>query len=189
MVSDATRLLHRLAEGDLAAGDGLLPLVHAELKGLAERHMAGERSSHTLQATALVHEAWIRLLGTDGSAGSAGFEGRAHFLRAASRVMRRVLVDHARSRNSSKRAGGHQVPMDQLALAFEEGTGDLVDLDEALVDLGEEDPELAELVELRFFGGASMEEAARAAGVSLTTAERRWRIARAWLASRLGQAP
>lgn len=191
MAADATRLLHRMAEGDAAAGERLLPLVYGELRALAERHMAGERSSHTLQATALVHEAWMRLLGSEPRrlGGQAGFEGRDHFLRAASRVMRRVLVDHARQRSASKRAGGARMPLDHLTLAFEEGTGDLVDLDGALAELAEEDPELADLVELRFFGGASMEEAARAARVSLTTAERRWRIARAWLARRLGQTP
>lgn len=189
--TQATRLLHRIEAGDSVATAELLPLLYDELKRIARENMARERGGHTLQPTALVHEAWLRLLGGAGAPGTErGFQGREHFLKAAALVMRRVLVDHARARNSEKRAGGAHgrqiVELDEIVERFESDGTDLVDLDDALTELGRADEQLARIVELRTFAGLTMDEVAAALGVSKATAERRARVARMWLADALG---
>ncbi|MEM9799721.1 MAG: ECF-type sigma factor [Planctomycetota bacterium] len=182
----ATELLSRMESGDGEAASQLLPLLYDELRRIARENMARERIGHTLQPTALVHEAWVRLLGAEG--GAKGFEGREHFLRAAAQVMRRVLVDHARARNAEKRGGGpgNAVELDDVVERFEAQGTDLVELDDALSELDRVDSELARIVELRTFGGLTMDDVARSLGVSKATAERRARVARMWLARALG---
>jgi RNA polymerase sigma factor (TIGR02999 family) len=176
--SEATVFLQRMAAGDDGAGEQLLPLVYDELHRLAGRHMAGQGGAHTLQATALVNEAWMRL----GLDGGAAWSDRQHFLAFASRVMRSVLVDHARRRGRAKRGGDRErVPL-EIALEQSAARGvDALDLGSALDELEATEPRLARVVELRFFGGLSMEETARVLDVSLSTAERSWRLARVWL--------
>jgi RNA polymerase sigma-70 factor (ECF subfamily) len=180
-------LLTRLAAGDAAAGEELFPLLYQDLRDRAVAVMRSERSDHTLQPTALVHEAWIKLATPVGTGGD-GFEGRAHFLGVAARAMRQVLVDHARRKQASKRnEGGERVTLDR-ALAFYAHEGiDLIDLEEALVALAAEDAELGQLVELRFFGGLEVREVAQLLGVSHRRIERGWVFARTWLKRRLGR--
>jgi RNA polymerase sigma factor (TIGR02999 family) len=187
-VSDArtTGLLRRIAEGDAAAAGELLPLVYDELHQLAAGFMAGERRDHTLQPTALVHEAWLRLQGGDES----GWQSRAQFIGVAACAMRRVLLDHARRRAAQKRSGsGQRVPLDDALEVLERGGVDIVSLDDALERLEVLDPELVRLVELRFYAGASNDEAAQALGVSTRTVERGWSTARSWLRAELGEPP
>jgi RNA polymerase sigma factor (TIGR02999 family) len=176
-------LLHSASHGDVQAGERLLPIVYAELRGIAEHLMRDQRPDQTLQATALVHEAWLRLI-EPGARGD--IEGRKHFLRLAARAMRSILVDHARRRRAEKR-GGRRERLELVELAESEASGDeeLLGVDEVLEKLAREDPELAQLVELRFFGGLSIEETAGVLGVSVPTAVRRWRVARSWLAREL----
>jgi len=181
---EPTRLLARLTQGDRLAGDRLLPLLYGELRRIAGRLMDDQRDDHTLQATALVNEAWLKLADplqrTD-------WESRAHFLRVAARAMRSVLVDHARARTARKRGGpgAERVPLDDVLLEAEERVHDLLEFDEALGELARVDPELAQVVELRFFGGLSNEEVARVVGLSVPTVERRWRAARMFLRATL----
>lgn len=175
---DATSLLRDVAGGDDAARSELLSLLYDELHRLARRHMAGQSAAHTLQPTALVHEAWVRLAGADAN----DFRDRRHFLAFASRAMRSVLVDHARARRGPKRGGDRQrVPLDATLATYEERGHDVLAVDEALARLEADEPDLAALVELRFFGGLAMNEAAEVLDVSLSTVERRWRLARVWL--------
>jgi RNA polymerase sigma factor (TIGR02999 family) len=175
---DVTALLRALNDGDRDAMDRLIPLLYQEIREIAAHHMGMERRDHTLQPTALVNEAYLRLAGSK----TSNWESRAHFLGAASRVIRRVLVEHARSRNRLKRGGGQQLVTLPREIAGDEGIDlDLLALDRALQRLGEEDPEEKEVVELRFFGGMSVPEIARVLGVSPRTVERRWSYARAWL--------
>jgi RNA polymerase sigma factor (TIGR02999 family) len=158
---------------------GLFPAVYGELRRIAAARMAGERAGHTLDATALVHEAYLRL------AGSPGFADRAHFLRAAAEAMRRILVDHARRRSSAKRGGGRRFELaeaDRMALPDPET---LLAIDEALGALAAEDPDAAELARLRLFAGLSVDEAAEALGVSRATGFRDWAYARAYLTAAL----
>jgi len=167
--------------GDRAATDELFPLVYDELRRLAAEAMGHERSSHTLQATALVHEAYLRLVGPE-----EGWENRGHFFGAAAQAIRRILVDHARARQSLKRGGDwDRVSLDERAM---EGTSavDLLALDEALGALAAIDARMARLVELRFFAGLTVDQAAEALGVSPATAAREWQFARAWLHAQLG---
>ena len=146
--------------------------------------MQGERTGHTLQPTALVHEAFLRLVP---EGGAPQLEGRAHFLRVAARAMRRILVDHARARDADKRGGGRRpVALDDVLEAFAERDLDVLELSDAVEKLGAVDPELARLVELRFFAGLTIAETAAALGVSTPTVERHWRVARLWLARELG---
>ena len=174
-MSDVTRLLDAAAAGDRRAAADLLPLVYDELRTLAAARMAGEGPGHTLDPTALFHEAYLRLTGRQ------SFESRSHFLRAAAEAMRRILVDHARARAAGKRGGRRQrVPLDDAA-RWADSPDHLLDLDDALARLAAEEPRKAELVVLRFFGGMSTPEAAAALGVSVPTAERWWAFARAWL--------
>jgi RNA polymerase sigma factor (TIGR02999 family) len=178
-MNEVTRILSALDAGDPRAAQHLLPLVYDELRRLAAAQMAREKPGHTLDATALVHEAWVRLTG------GQQFESRSHFFRASAEAMRRILVDHARARSAGKRGGGwtrveladwHKVAQDpEQVLA----------LSEALDRLAVVEPRKAELVTLRFFGGLSMPEAADALGVSLPTAERWWAFARSWLYTEL----
>jgi RNA polymerase sigma factor (TIGR02999 family) len=179
---EITRLL-QAAGGDAAgAVNELLPLVYSELRMLAGACLNRESPGGTLGATALVHEAYLRLVRQD----TVGFAGRAQFFGAAATVMRRILVDHARARRREKRGGDAvQVTLDEALALFERAVPDLIDLDAALTALAEVDPRKARLVELRFFAGVSMEDAAQMLGVTQRTAERDWRFARAWLRDRL----
>jgi RNA polymerase sigma factor (TIGR02999 family) len=178
-MSEVTQILHAIAEGDAHAAGQLLPLVYDELRRLAAAQLAREKPGHTLDATALVHEAWMRL------AGGQPFESRSYFFRASAEAMRRILVDHARAKGADKRGGcwtrveladWHKVaqtPEQVLALS------------EALDRFAASEPRKAELVTLRFFGGLSMPEAADTLGISLPTAERWWAFARSWLYTEL----
>lgn len=171
-----TRLLRAAGSGIAGAADELLPLVYEELRRIAARLMGQERAGHTLQATALLNEAFVRLVEP-----GASYQDKAHFLRVAARAMRHVLVDHARARAAHKRAGGRRVDLDAEALvARDEGAGLLV-VDETLARLAAVDPQLAQLVELRFFGGFDNREIAANLGLSLRAVERGWRTARAFL--------
>lgn len=176
---EVTRCLLRLRDGDQAAAHELLELVYAELRRSAAAAMRGERASHTLDPTGLVHEAWLRLLGPT----ARPFADRQHFLRAAARAMRRILIDHARARRRLKRGGGVSIEEPAVAwlLAAESRQLDLLALDQALDQLAVAAPDLAELVELRFFGGLSIAETAAATARSTASVERDWRCARALL--------
>jgi RNA polymerase sigma factor (TIGR02999 family) len=177
---EITDLLHDAAAGDCKAAADLLPLVYDELRRLAAARMAAERPGHTLDATALVHEAYLRLVGDQ------HFEGRRHFFAAAAEAMRRVLVNHARGRNRLKRGGSRsRVDLDRLTGPAAASDDDLLDLDEALGQLAEQFPAAAELVKLRFFAGMSLGEAAETLGMPRRTADRNWAFARAWLADAL----
>ncbi len=175
---EITRLLQAAGAGSRAAADRLLPLLYSELRRLAQGLLRHERGDHTLQATALVHEAYVRLVGQR----SVGFHDRAEFFRAAATAMRRVLVDHARTRGRRKRGGdARRTSLDDLVAELEHRSADLVALDEALEELSEIDATKARLVELRFFAGLSVNETAEVLGLSVRTAERHWTLARAWL--------
>ena len=179
---DIVDLLHAVRHGSRAAVDKLLPTVYAELRRLALCYLSKERSDHTLQPTALVHEAYLRLVGQR----SVGWEDRTQFFAAAATVMRRVLVDHARARNATKRGGGRRrTALDDVVTCFEERACDLVALNEALERLAAMDGRKAQVVELRFFGGFSVEEAAKFIGIPRRTAEREWTLAKAWLRGEL----
>lgn len=183
---EVTALLRAWQSGDADAEDSLLPMIYDELRRRAASCLIGERPGHTLQPTALVHEAYLRLIDQEQS----GWRDRAHFFAIAARLMRQILVDHARRRDSAKRGGGRPpVPIDAVevpALEAAEGSLDLASFDDALDGLATFDPEGAKLVELRFFGGLSIEETAEALGVSRPTVVRRWRAVRAWLYGELG---
>lgn len=177
-----TMLLGAAQAGDESARAALLPLVYEELRRLAGAYMRGERDGHTLQPTALVHEAWMRLTGLD--VGAAG--DRGGFLRVAARAMRQVLVDHARAVRTGKRGGGaRRVAIDDAVASFDERAGDLLELDEALDRLAQLDDRKSRVVELRFFGGLTVDEAAAALGLPVRTVERDWTLARAWLQKEL----
>ena len=183
---DATRLLHRLCAGDEHARDEFAPLVHAELKSIAARHMRNERANHTLAPTELVHDAWVKLIHPDARA----WENRRQFFALASRMMRSLLVDHARRRGAERRGGGRgpvTLSLDPSAPAADAGL-DVLALDEAIEKLAEIDEQLARIAELRIFGGLEASEIAAQTDTSLRTTERRWRAARAWLTERLSEA-
>jgi RNA polymerase sigma factor (TIGR02999 family) len=174
---DVTRLLQAWSDGDSAALDQLLPAVYRELHRQAERYMRAQSPGHTLQATALVHEAYLRLAGGE----PVDWKSRAHFYGVAAKAMRCILVDHARARKASKR-GGAAEPVTLAAADETPGRSvEVLELDEALRGLAELDARKATLVELRWFGGLSIEEAAEVMNVSPATAKREWRTARAWL--------
>src|SRR5918993_3330797 len=176
---DVTALLRLWSDGDEQAFDRLVPLVYDELHRMALRYLVGERSNVSLQATALVNEVCLRLLGWD----QARWQNRGHFFGVSAQMMRRVLVDIARRRSADRRGGGDsvRVPLDAVDLPARERDTDLVALDRALEKLASEDPRKARVVELRFFGGLSMEEVARALEVSVRTVHSDWAFARAWL--------
>jgi RNA polymerase sigma factor (TIGR02999 family) len=184
---DVTRLLRSAVDGSKTAVDALLDIVYDELRQLASRYLSHERPGHTLQTTALVHEAYLKLVRQD----SVGFDDRAQFFAAAATAMRRILVDHARTRRRQKRGGGGTaVQLDEALAAFEERALDLLALDEALNELARLDPRKAQLVELRFFAGLTVGEAASLMKIAERTAERDWTTARAWLRASLeGQSP
>jgi RNA polymerase sigma-70 factor, ECF subfamily len=178
-----TRLLHELQAGREGASDELAAVVYRELHDLAARFMRQERGDHTLQPTALVHEAYMRLLGSQ----SGTWQNRSHFFGIAAQAMRRILVDHARRRQAGKRAGGERVTLDDALAAAPEASVDLVALDEALSKLGALDPRQAQVVELRFFGGLDVEQTAEALGISVSTVKRDWTFARAFLQRELDE--
>ena len=177
-MSDATRILDSIGQGDPQAAAELFPLVYAELRRLAASKMAGEQPGHTLQPTALVHEAWLRLVGD----GNPRFDSRGHFFAAAAEAMRRILIEKARRKQSLKRgAGFERLELEQVDIAIHANDDTLLVVDDALERLAKEDQQVAELVKLRFFAGMTNEEAAAALGVSVRTAKRHWTFARAWL--------
>jgi RNA polymerase sigma factor (TIGR02999 family) len=179
-MSEVTRILNAIQAGDAAAADELLPLVYDELRRLAASKMANEAPGHTLQATALVHEAWLRLVGPQQQ--PQRWPNRAHFFAAAAEAMRRILVDHARRKLSLKRGGGaERVDLHESALVLAVPPDELLAVNEALDALAREDPAAAELVKLRYFVGMTMEEAATALGLAKRTAESLWTYARVWL--------
>jgi RNA polymerase sigma factor (TIGR02999 family) len=178
-MSDVTRILSAIEQGDPKAADELLPLVYDELRKLASQWLAREKAGQTLQATALVHEAYLRLLGGEHA---QTWNSRGHFFSAAAESMRRILVDNARRKRRPKHGGDRtQIPLDAIALPVEERLHDLLALDEALTELARQEPRKAELVKLRYFAGLSVEEAAACLGISPITAKRYWAVARAWL--------
>jgi RNA polymerase sigma factor (TIGR02999 family) len=183
MQTEVTRLLVRLRAGDRSALDALLPLVYAELRKVAAGYLRNERAGHTLQPTALVHEAYLHLAGLH----SIDWQNRAHFVGVAARLMRRVLVDHARARRAAKREGVlERVTLDE-ALAAGEADVDLIALDEALDRLESFDPRLCRVVELRYFGGLTNQEISEALGISTATVDRDRVAATAWLRKELSQ--
>jgi RNA polymerase sigma factor (TIGR02999 family) len=177
-MSDVTRILDAIERGDAKATEELLPLVYEELRLLAAQKLAQERPGQTLQATALVHEAYLRLVGE----GARQWNGRAHFFGAAAEAMRRILIDNARRKRRLKRGGDRdRVEIDHVELTVEGPSDDLLALDEAISRLATVDERKAELVKLRYFAGLSLEQAADILGLSPTTAKRLWTYARAWL--------
>jgi RNA polymerase sigma factor (TIGR02999 family) len=173
-----TDLLMRWREGDAGAQEALVPLVYNELRGIARRCLAGQRSDHTLQPTALVHEAYLRLVRPEG----VSWQNRAHFFAVAARMMRQILVDHSRRRSAAKRGGGSVTlvfgdePSSKGGLSL-----DLIALEDAMKQLAVLDPRQCQIVELRFFGGLSIEETAQVVDISPATAKREWATARVWL--------
>jgi RNA polymerase sigma factor (TIGR02999 family) len=185
-MSEVTKILAAISGGDSRATTELLPLVYQELRSLARSRMAQERSEHTLQATALVHEAYLRLIGDE----DARWDSRNHFFAAAAEAMRRILIEHARRKHALKHGGEHHRvglndDMPPIASPCDD-VDDLLALDEALDRLAREDPNKAELVKLLYFAGLNLEEAAAAQGISRTTAYRHWLYARAWLHDAIG---
>jgi RNA polymerase sigma factor (TIGR02999 family) len=183
-MSDVTRLLHALQAGESGAADKLLPLIYAELRRLAAAKMAREQPGHTLQPTALVHEAWMKLVGN----GDPHFKNRAHFFSAAAEAMRRILVDSARRKHAAKR--GTSAAREELKDEHwvEHGPSDeLLAVDEALDILAKEDPLAANLVKLRYFAGMNMNEVATTLGMPLRSTEALWTFARAWLRRQIGR--
>jgi RNA polymerase sigma-70 factor, ECF subfamily len=179
---EVTQLLLAWSKGDEAALDRLIPLVYAELRRLAKSYMRREHVGQTMQTTALIHEAYLRLI----DAGRVRLENRAHFFAAAARLMRQVLVDLARERGSRKRGGAaRRVSLDEAMAVSNQHDEGLLALDEALGALAQIDPRKSHVVELRFFGGLGVEETAEALGVSVETVHRDWRLARSWLLRRL----
>jgi RNA polymerase sigma factor (TIGR02999 family) len=186
-MSDVTRILSAIDQGDPSAAEQLLPLVYDELRQLAAQRLAHEQPGQTLQATALVHEAYLRLVG---GKHTQEWDGRRHFFAAAAEAMRRILVENARRKKRVKHGGAnHRVDLDASCLVSPDPEDDLEALDEALRRLETADALAATLVKLRFFAGLSMADAAEALGVPLRTAERNWTYARAWLHRALAAAP
>src|SRR6266496_2745830 len=178
-MSGVTRILSQIEQGDPQAAEQLLPLVYDELRKLAAGRMAQEKPGQTLQATALVHDAYLRLVDVERA---QHWNSRGHFFAAAAEAMRRILVDNARRKQSKKRGGDRvRLDLDQLAAATSERLDDVLDIDAALVGLASADPQAAELVKLRYFAGLSIPQAAAALGVSPRSADFLWAYARAWL--------
>ncbi|HEX8197155.1 MAG TPA: sigma-70 family RNA polymerase sigma factor [Pyrinomonadaceae bacterium] len=177
---DVTQLLIRLTDGNTQVLDDLLPLIYGELRQLANRYLRRERSDHTLQPTALVHEAYLKLVDQK----NVRWQNRAHFFGVAANMMRRILVDHARKHTADKRGGDAEVlPLEEeiLVVSSDEKSMELLALDEALENLAKIDEQKSRIVELRYFGGLSVEETAEVLGVSPITVKRQWRMAKAWL--------
>lgn len=173
-----TQLLVKWSKGDKAALDELMPLIHSELRRMARRYMARERPGHTLQTTALINEAYLRLVDQQ----AVEWQDRAHFFALAAQIMRHILVDYARKHQSERRGGGaEKIALDDVAVANQERASELVALDEALDALAALDPRQSQVVELRFFGGLTVEETAEVLRVAPVTVMREWRTAKAWL--------
>ncbi len=184
-MSDVTQILNAIEQGDARAVDKLLPAVYDELRRLAAWKLTQERPGQTLQATALVHEAYIRLVGSE----AQSWKSRNHFFAAAAEAMRRILIENARRKKRLKRGGEHRrVDFEDATMAIEEPSENLIALDEALAMLAREDPVLAELVKLRYFAGLTIEQAAKILGISGRTADRYWAYARAWLYQEIAKA-
>jgi RNA polymerase sigma factor (TIGR02999 family) len=183
---DVTRLLGELRSGNQAVADQLVGLIYDELRRIAGAQMRRERSGHTLQATAVVHEAYMRLAGEQ----DIEWQNRAHFFAIAARTMRRVLLDYARQRHAGRRGGegARKVDIDAELLIGDDRLEDVVALDEVLERLSQMDPEQGRIVELRFFGGLNVEETAEVMGISPRTVKREWRLAKAWLDRELATA-
>lgn len=182
--SPVSELLRSCGRGDLQARDRLLPLVYRDLKQRAAARLRRERHGHTLQPTALVHEAYLKLFGDD----PVAWQNRAHFFGIAARSMRQILIERARARHAAKRGGDRvRVTFDPGLIVAAQDSIDFEALDDALTRLAAQDPELARVVEVRFFGGLSIEETAEAMGFSPATVKRRWTLAKAWLARDLGR--
>jgi len=183
-VTDVTRLLEAAHRGDRQAAAELLPLVYEELRKLAAAKMSQEKPGQTLQATALVHEAYMRLVG------GQQFDHRGHFFAAAAEAIRRILIENARRKGRDKRGGGRiRLDLDRIDLAAEPQAEELLALDEALIQLAAEDSLVASVVKLRYFAGLSIEETATSLGIAIRTANRHWAYARAWLFDRLDGSP
>ncbi|MEZ6046498.1 MAG: sigma-70 family RNA polymerase sigma factor [Planctomycetaceae bacterium] len=181
-MSQTTQILQALADGDQHASEQLLPIVYDELRHLAAYFLKSERVGHTLQPTALVHEAYLKLVNQD----KVEWEGRSHFFAIAARQMRRILVDYARSKGTQKRGGDQQrIPLDEQLVFSHENPEDILALEELLQKLEHLDPRQAQLVELRFFGGLTVEQAAKHMGISKRTAELEWKMIRAWFRKEL----
>jgi len=176
-LSDVTILLERINSGDGKAPEELLPLVYGELRKLAQGYMDNEREGHTLQATGLVHEAYIRMVDWE----NVSWQNRAHFFSVAASVMRKILVDHARAKKAQKRDFGQTLALDEAVSFSNQRDVDLVRLDDSLAALAVLDPLQERIVELRFFGGLTIEETAHALNVSASTVKREWTVAKAWL--------
>jgi len=182
-MTEVTRILERVEDGDAKAAEQLLPLVYDQLRQLAAHKMANEAPGHTLQPTALVHEAWLRLTG---GAAPQQWNSRGHFFSAAAEAMRRILIERARAKARLRRGGGERpLNLDAVTVAVETAPEELLVLDDALDRLEAQDPDKARLVKLRFFSGLTNEEASAALGISPTTAKRYWTFARAWLYSEI----
>ena len=181
---DVSVLLRAWSDGDSNALDRLTPIVYDELHRLARRYLRGERPDHSLQTTALVNEAYLRLVDHT----RMEWQDRAHFFAVSAQVMRRILVDHARRRNAKRGRGLRRVSLDEATMIGGERPTDLAALDDALTLLAERDPRKAQVVEMRFFGGLSVEESAEVLGVSAVTVMRDWRTAKAWLYRELSSA-
>ncbi len=173
---EVTILLNQMSAGSETAPDELLPLVYDDLRRLAHAYFSKENSDHTLQATALVHEAYIRLVNWE----SVSWQNRAHFFAVAAEMMRKILIDHARKRNAQKRSGGHRIVLDAAVSLPDKKEFDILRLEEALTSLEQIDPRQAKIVELRFFGGLSIEETAYILDISETSVRREWTFAKAW---------
>lgn len=181
---DITLLLNEYKNGNKSALDDIFPLVYGELRRLAAKKLNDERVEHTLQATALVHEAYLRLVGQH----SVDWTNRAHFFGLASEMMRRILVNHALERKRLKRGNGEtKIALDEAVTFAEERELDLVELDESLNELAKFAPRQAKIIELKFFGGLTNEESAEALGISPETVKRDWRVAKSWLKTNLGK--
>ncbi len=181
--ANVTQLLHAAAAGDRGSVDALMAAIYGDLKRLAASHLQSERRNHTLQPTALVHEAYLKLIGQR----NTDWKDRVHFFAVASRIIRRILVDHARERGAAKRGGGRErVDLDQAHEQLSVSGVDMLALDDALVALAEIDARQAEIVELRFFGGLTVEEVAQLLSIAPRSVDRDWRCAKAWLFCRLG---
>ena len=186
---EITALIRAWGEGDQTALDRLTPLVYGELRRMARRYMRSQRAGHTLQSTALVHEAYLRLM----DARSAGWRDRAHFFAVSAQIMRRILIDAARARAARKRGGDLEhvnhstaVNLDEIPLVADDNSAELLALEDAMARLEQMDGRKAKVIELRFYGGLSVEEAAEVLKVSPQTVMRDWRLARVWLARELG---
>lgn len=183
-MNEITRILQDLEQGNQQAANQLLPLVYDELRRLASQRLLQEKPGQTLQATALVHEAYLRLLGADGQERS--WDGRGHFFAAAAEAMRRIMIDNARKKAAVKHGGlAQRVNLDEALVVGEEPDDDMLGLDEALTELEQHDKQAAQLVKLRYFAGLTHQQAAEALGITRRAADRVWTLARTWLHQRL----